>query len=577
MTPGERRRAMLVVALIQGAALYALHRALDEKVWPATDFRWLFPLYASATILPLVLHLDLGHLRQPLFLRGVAVFAVLIAVLGAYAGSTVVPGLGASESVVFTFGATMAALWWIVTPFLQTSARSGRPEPKPPYAELFEAGWQNTLVVVQAALFTGLFWALLWLWAELFDIVGVGVFEDLFQEPAFFYPVTSVTFGHAVALAQSRESFVLLLRRHLFGVLLWLLPVVALIASAFLITLPATGLEPLWKTRHATFLMLWLQVFLLFFVNAAFQDGAQPPPYPAWLRTALRAAVLTVPVYASLCAYSLWLRIAQHGLSVDRIWAALFVLVAALYGIGYAYAAFREGPWMAGVGRVNTAMAWVLVLVIVAVNSPLLEPKRLAAADQLSRLLDGRVSAAKLDYDYLRFDLGVFGNRVLERLAAGVPGHADSREIERLASASLAKARRWDHSPPRHDFAQTIEVLPRGAALDSGLVSFWRTEAGKPGGAGLACLRTPNVPCIVLQVDLDRDGVNEVASVSGMPLNVYARTDSGWKRVGELRGDAYPNALWLDSVRVSTPRLVASRWQVLELGGRRFHLAESRP
>jgi hypothetical protein len=568
---------MLVVALFQGAALYALHLALDEKAWPATDYRWLFPLYAIATIIPLVLHLDLAHLRQPLFLRGVAAFAVLLSGLGGYAGSTVVPALGAGEGIVFTFGATMAALWWIVTPFLQTSARSGKPEPNPPYADLFEAGWQNTLVVVQAGLFTGLFWALLWLWAALFDIVGVGVFEDLFQEPAFFYPVTSVTFGHAVALAQSRESFVLLLRRHLFGVLAWLLPVVALIASAFLLTLPATGLEPLWKTRNATFLMLWLQVFLLFFVNAAFQDGTQRPPYPAWLRTALRAAVLTVPVYASLCAYSLWLRIAQHGLSVDRIWAALFVLVAALYGVGYAYAALREGQWMARIGRVNTAMAWVLVLLIVAVNSPLLEPKRLAAADQLSRLLDGRVAAAKFDYDYLRFNLGVFGDRVLRRLAAGVPAHAESKAIERLASASLGKHRRWDRTPPPPDLARMIEVLPHGAELDPGLLSFWRAEAQRPAGAGLVCLRTPNVPCVVLQVDLDGDGVDEVASVNGMPLNVYARTDSGWTRVGELRGDGYPHALWLDSVRASTPRLVATRWRMLELGGRQFQLWESAP
>ena len=53
---------MLVVALVQGAALYALHLALDEKVWPATDFRWLFPLYALATIIPLVIHLDVMYL-----------------------------------------------------------------------------------------------------------------------------------------------------------------------------------------------------------------------------------------------------------------------------------------------------------------------------------------------------------------------------------------------------------------------------------------------------------------------------------------------------------------------------------
>jgi hypothetical protein len=380
-----------------------------------------------------------------------------------------------------------------------------------------------------------------------------------------------------VALSQSRESFVLLLRRHLFGVLLWLLPVVALIASAFLVTLPFTGLEPLWKTRHATFLMLWLQVFLLFFVNAAFQDGTQEPPYPAWLRMALRAAVVTVPVYGSLCAYSLWLRIEQHGLSVDRIWAALFVLVAALYGLGYAYAAFRDGPWMTRVGWVNTAMAWVLVLLIVAVNSPLLEPKRIAAADQLSRLLDGRVSAARFDYDYLRFNLGVFGTRALRRLAQGVPGHPDSAEIVRLASASLAKERRWDQSPPPPDLARAIEVLPRGTELDPELVNFWRAEADKPAGAGLVCLRAPNVPCVVLQVDLDGDGTDEVASVSGMPLNVYARSDSGWRRVGELRGDGYPDPRWLDSVRASFPRVAPSRWSTLTIGGRQLQLWESAP
>ena len=577
MSFARGKGAMLVVALLQGAALYGLHLALDADAWPATDPRWLFPLYAIFTVVPLVLHLDLAHLRDPLFLRGVAGFAALLAALGAYAGSTVVPSLEWKGSgIVFVFALSMAALWWILTSFLQTSVRSGRPRAAPPYAELFEAGWQNTLVVVQAALFTGLFWALLWLWAELFDVVGVRVFEELFQEPAFAYPVTSVTFGYAVALAQSRESFVLLLRRHLFGVLAWLLPLVALIASAFLLTLPATGLAPLWKTGHATFLMLWLQVFLLFFFNAAYQDGAQPPAYPRWLEVALRAAALAVPVYASLSGYSLWLRIAQHGLSVDRIWAALFIAVVALYGIGYVFAAFRDGPWMAAIGRVNVAMAWVLVGLIVAVNSPLLEPKRLAAADQLSRLLAGRVAAGQFDYDYLRFNLGVYGNRALRQLAAGPAGHPEAAEIKRLASASLAKARRWDQVEPPVDLAAHIDVLPRGASLDPDLVTYFRQQADSAAGAGPVCLRVARVACVMLVVDLDGDGVDEVASVSGYPMNVYARTASGWRRVGELRGEVYgSDQRWLDSVRAHPPLVTPSRWHTLEIGGRRLYLAES--
>jgi hypothetical protein len=567
---------MLVVALLQGAALYGLHRALDARVWPATDPRLLFPLYAVCTFVPLVLHLDLAHLRDPLFVRGTAVFTAALAVLGVAAGAAVVPDLRHDSPVTFVFAASMIALWWIVTPFLQAAVRSGRPRPAPPYAELFDAGWQNTLVVVQAGLFTGLFWALLFLWAALFRVVNVRVFENIFEEPAFAYPVTSVTFGYAVALAQSREQFVLLLRRHLFGVLLWLLPLVAFIALAFLIALPFTGLQPLWKTGHATFLMLWLQIFLLFFFNSAYQDGAQAPPYPRWLQAGLRAACIAVPVYASLCVYSLSLRIAQHGLSVDRIWALVFTVVVALYGAGYAYAALRDGRWMAQVGRVNTVMAWVLVALIVAVTTPLLDPKRLAAADQVSRLLDGKVAAAKFDYDYMRFELGTFGDRALRRLAAGPAGHPERAEIARRAGATLAKSSRWEQSAPPPDLAAAIEVLPRGASLDPELVTYLRRQADSTAGSGLICLRVSGVACVVLVVDLDGDGVDEVASVNGHPMNVYARSAGGWVRVGELRGEGYADPRWLDSVRSAPPQVVPSRWHSLEIGGRRLYLVESK-
>ncbi len=567
---------MLVVALIQGLALYGLHLALDARVWPATDARLLVPLYAVATLVPLVLHLDPSHRRDPLFLKGLAALTVLLAAVGAYAGSTVAPSLRWQDSgIALAFAVAAIALWWILTPLLQVSARKGRPTAAPPYAELFEGGWQNTLVVVQAGLFTGLFWSLLWLWAALFDVVGVKVFEQVFQEPAFAYPVTSVTFGYAVTLAQSREQFVLLLRRHFFGVLAWLLPLVALIASAFLLTLPATGLAPLWSTGHATFLMLWLQVFLLFFFNAAYQDGVQPPFYPRWVQGALRAAALAVPVYATLCAYSLSLRIEQHGLSVDRVWAALFIAGVALYGIGYAYAAFRDGPWMGAIGRVNTTMAWVVVGLILAVNTPLLEPKRLAARDQVSRLLSGRVAAAKFDYDYLRFNLGVFGDRALRRLAEGGVEHRDSAEIKRLAAATLAKTGRWESPDPPADLAAHIEVLPRGASIDPDLVAYLRQQAKSGGGAAPVCLRVAGVPCVMLVVDLDGDGAEEVANVSGYPMLVYARAEAGWGAVGELRGNAYGgDPTWLDSVRTGSPRVVPSRWQTLEIGGRRLYLAE---
>src|SRR5581483_11811210 len=49
------------------------------------------------------------------------------------------------------------------------------------------------------------------------------------------------------------------------------------------------------------------------FLNSAYQDGQAEPRYPEWLKLALRVAVFALPVYAALCAYSLGLRVAQHG------------------------------------------------------------------------------------------------------------------------------------------------------------------------------------------------------------------------------------------------------------------------
>jgi hypothetical protein len=215
------------------------------------------------------------------------------------------------------------------------------------------------------------------------------------------------------------------------------------------------------------------------------------------------------------------------------------------------------------------------------VTTPLLEPKRLAASDQLSRLLDGKVTAAKFDYDYLRFNLGVFGDRALRRLAVGPEGHAERAEIARRASATLAKANRWEGQPsPPPDLAAAIEVLPRGASLDPELVTFLRRQADSSAGSGLVCLRVSGLACVVLVVDLDGDGVEEVASVNGFPMNVYARSAAGWRRVGELReemGQMYSSPVWLDSIRSMPARVAPSRWHVLEAGGRRLYLAESVP
>src|SRR4030095_10448084 len=87
-----------------------------------------------------------------------------------------------------------------------------------PYVALFTQAWNNKLVLIEAAGFTGLFWLLLLLWQQLFVMLGLRFFRELFREPLFIYPVTSLVFGGALHLIGSLERLTQLVLEQVLNV-----------------------------------------------------------------------------------------------------------------------------------------------------------------------------------------------------------------------------------------------------------------------------------------------------------------------------------------------------------------------
>src|SRR5499427_5511573 len=427
---------ILVVALVQGVLLYGLHTAIDHKAWPATEPGWLFACYAVAIFVPVALEIFGARLRERFAWAVAAAIAIVAGGLAGYTGWVIdVPNTDRFDVVLPLYAALFAA-WFIALPFAQAWQR--RSTWKVTYPDLFEFSWQNALLLAEAALFTGVFWILLWLWAALFNVVDIRFFSDLFSKPAFAYPVSAIAFGYAIYLIESHEKIVVTLRRHLLGVFGWLLPLVATIAVLFLLALPFTGLAPLWKTGHASPLMLWLQVLFVFFLNSAYEDGQAEPRYPGWLKLALRVAVFALPVYGLLCVYSLGLRVDQHGWTVSRVRAAIATFLAVVYGVTYAWAALKPAPWMGRLAAVNVVLAAITAGVLLLATSPILDPKRVSVASQMERLRSGAVAAAKFDYNHLRFNLGRHGLDALKELKAGT-----DKDVASLAAAALARTGRY--------------------------------------------------------------------------------------------------------------------------------------
>lgn len=578
------RLGIVLVGLAQGLLLWLAHEAIAHNIWPATVTTARFVWFTLAIAMPPALQLLIsGADGRRLTGFGLGLGAVL-ALLAVYAGlSMPVTLAGDASGVVVPYALTLAAGWYVFLPFAQTWYASGRRVF--PYTSLFEHAWNNFLVLGIAAAFTGIFHGLLALWGGLFKVLDIDFFAQLFSNRAFIYPVTGVVFGFAVWLARQRTSAVVATRRIILAVFSGLLPLLALIAVLFLAALPFTGLQPLWNTRHATPLMLSLQLLTILFLNAVYQDGSGEAPYRPWLRRAIQVAVVLLPVYTLLSGYALGLRIGQHGWSVDRVWAAILVVVAGLYAGGYAFAALRRhGAWMARMAPVNVGMAVLLMLLAVTANSPALDARRIAVHSQLGRLLAGKTDAEKFDYDYFRFELGRAGERALEQLR-DIRDHAQAETIRKQAAAALAKTNRYSYTPEAmssvEQLAAHLVLYPSGRKFDRDFLQRlynWRTNEYP-----LTSCFVKGQTCPVLAIDLDGDRRDEYVLFHGMggsvyTMTVYARIDGGWKRVGSLRvpySEREPAAQVEGALGRGEFKVLEPQWRDLRVGSRRYRFQEA--
>jgi hypothetical protein len=387
---------------------------------------------------------------------------------------------------------------------------------------------------VQLALalgFTGIFWGLLYLGTQLFELVKLDFLSRLIEHRWFSIPVTTGVFAYALHVTDVRVALVRGIRTLSLTLLSWLLPMMALLAAGFVVALGFTGLDPLWSTRHATPLLLVAAAALVVLLNAASQDGdpAGTPPLP--LRWSGRlAAVVLVPLVA-IAAYGLGLRVRQYGWTPDRIVALASVVAAACYAAGYAAAALRPGTWLRWVGATNVATAFVILAVLVALYTPVADPARIAVADQVARLRDGRTAPERFDFAFLRFDGVRYGTEALERLRNLRDGPA-AAQIAAAAESVLKRKTRWDPGTATSvDLAANITPHPAGQALPKGFLD----QHWEAGGSTPRCLTRASAKCDAFLVDLDGDGAAElllVAAPEGSAVAFKTGADGRWAVLG---------------------------------------------
>jgi hypothetical protein len=589
---------ILLAAVVQGWALYGLHHAIKYSHWPATNQAALIPSYALALFIPVTVQLFAEYARAGIFWRFVAILGAAFVYFGWHFGAHIsgTPAdYGAAEGYL-PLALLSGIVWLLVLPFVQSRLTTGQWASR--YSALFINAWHNKLMLAEAALFTGLFWLLLFLWQMLFHLLKIDYFRELFQEPIFIYPVTALTFGCAIHLIGSITQLTSVVLEQLLNVLKWLATLAALILALFTVALVLSLPGLLFtgeKAIGATWL-LWLLAVMVLLLNAAYRDGSVPQPYPNWISNGLRAVVPLMMIIASTALYALIVRSRHYGLTVERVWALVVSGAGLLYSTGYSIAAVKKGPWLGAIARVNVAVALALIAVISAALTPILSPYRLSADSQF-RLVQEKGLQAIDDDDrrrhsgspfprntplhYLRFDAGRYGQVRLKELADAYAG-TDAEEIRRLATAMLAQKNRWERvaSTNVSEMLSKLILFPAGRTLDPDLADKLAADLRAPGN-DIALRISSEQSAAGIFIDLNNDGIDEFVFLTPFRGRAYENRLGHWQYLGDvsLRADDPSNLSLAGAKRDLIAELSKgnwsakpSKWSELVVGTRRYRL-----
>jgi hypothetical protein len=542
---GDRRATAavrLAVGLIQGVALWWLTRSWPNEyrhppVWPATD-PWLFGcLFVVFAFLPVVLLAGVGRLRPVTLIVWGGIAGAVLAALAFHDIDR--QGVKLDDTVLSPVFLPFAAVALFITHHLIVPADRER-RLIAPYPAYFDAAWMAGVQLALSIGFAGAFWLLLFLGAALFKVIGLSFLGDLIQKTWFAFPLTGLAFATAVQLTDVRDGLIRGVRAVALMLLSWLLLVMTVLAAGFLAALPFTGLQGLWNTGSATALVLASAGALIILINTAYQDGRTDNRPPLVLRIAVQVASLLLTPLIVLAVWGLMLRIGQYGLTPDRIIAAACALVGAVYAIGYGLGAVvplvRKGSgWMKALEATNLASGVLAVAVILALFSPLADPARLSVADQVKRLEAGKVTPEQFDYLFLARRSGKAGERALATLKASHNPRIAGESAKAHEDLMWPRFGRLPESPKPTAASIRIQSYPAGAALPRSFVDQFDQLVEVIGQC-----RTES-PCEARQLDLDRDGVNEVLIATGPRISVFKHEVDG---------------RWLEWVQYSAPDCV---------------------
>ena len=488
------RWGMIFIGLLQGTLCYLLMTYLA----PHND-GWLFYGMPATIAITSALLLTVVSFKQRALWYWMALIFVVVLAMSVWLKWQVEDSDKWRQHEVFMFyGWRLLLMAMLALPWIQYSLHVSREQAR--YPHFYRQLWLNALTLLIVFVANGLFWLVLLLWSEMFKLAGIPFFSTLFFDTDWFgYVAFGLITALAVVLARTQSRLVTAVQKLLTFIATGLLPLVALLALMFILTLPFTGLEAISQRVSAAGLMSTLTLLLLLLMAIVREPQKEALPYPGALRYLIKCSLIVAPIYMLIAGWSLWVRIQQYGWTPERLYGVLVVMVLLVWSFGYLASILRRGRNPLELqGPVILGVSLLALGLLVLLSSPVIDAGRISVNSHMGLYHSGKIKPDQVSL-YMLDHSGKPGRAALEALQKDVAFNQDSKRRRDLNS--LLQGRR----DPVKELSATqlvskVVMAPGSQKPDDAFWAFVKTQ-----GYRITSCAEQNA-CVLVSQDLNADG-----------------------------------------------------------------------
>ncbi|MHC2951945.1 DUF4153 domain-containing protein [Citrobacter portucalensis] len=488
------RWGMIFIGLLQGTLCYLLMTYLASH-----NDGWLFYGMPATIAITSALLLTVVSFKQRALWYWMALIFVVVLAMSVWLKWQVEDSDKWRQHEVFMFyGWRLLLMAMLALPWIQYSLHVSREQAR--YPHFYRQLWLNALTLLIVFVANGLFWLVLLLWSEMFKLVGIPFFSTLFFDTDWFgYVAFGLITALAVVLARTQSRLVTAVQKLLTFIATGLLPLVALLALMFILTLPFTGLEAISQRVSAAGLMSTLTLLLLLLMAIVREPQKEALPYPGALRYLIKCSLIVAPIYMLIAGWSLWVRIQQYGWTPERLYGVLVVVVLLVWSFGYLASILRRGRNPLELqGPVILGVSLLALGLLVLLSSPVIDAWRISVNSHMGLYHSGKIKPDQVSL-YMLDHSGKPGRAALEALQKDVAFNQDSKRRRDLNS--LLQGRR----DPVKELTATqlvskVVMAPGSQKPDDAFWAFVKTQ-----GYRITSCAEQNA-CVLVSQDLNADG-----------------------------------------------------------------------